>query len=55
MLASIKVNNRNHTIDLTNPLDISITMKGDASDVNAWYIEHPKIGPHTEGEFVGAV
>jgi len=55
MLASIKVNNRNHTIDLTKPLDISIPMKGDASDVNAWYIEHPKIEPHTEGEFVGAV
>ena len=55
MKASIKVNNRNHTIDLTIPLDISIPLKGDASDVNAWDIEHPKIKPHTEGEFVGAV
>ena len=55
MLASIKVNNRNHTIDLSKPLDISIAMKGNTSDVNAWYIEHPKIEPHSEGEFIGAV
>ncbi|MDE3742638.1 cyclase family protein [Maribacter polysaccharolyticus] len=55
MLATLKVNNRNHTIDLSKPLDISIPMKGNASNVNAWYIGHPRIEPHTEGDFVGAV
>lgn len=55
MIASIKVNNRNHTIDLSKPLDISIPLKGAETDVNAWYMEHSKIVPHTEGEFVGAV
>ncbi|EAR02331.1 cyclase family protein [Maribacter sp. HTCC2170] len=55
MKATIKVNNRNHTIDLSRALDISIPMKGGESDVNAWYIDHSKIEPHTEGEFVGAV
>jgi len=55
MLAFIKINNRNHTIDLSKPLDISIPMSGVKSDVNAWYIEHSKIEPHTDGEFVGAV
>lgn len=55
MLATLKVNNRNHTIDLSNPLDISIPMSGNASNVNAWYITHPRIEPHTEGKFIGAV
>ncbi|NHF58461.1 cyclase family protein [Flavobacteriaceae bacterium TP-CH-4] len=51
MIAKIK----NHTIDLSKPLDISIPLRGDASNVNAWYIGPPKITPHTEGEFVGKV
>ncbi|MBD0778362.1 cyclase family protein [Maribacter sp. ANRC-HE7] len=55
MLATLKVNNRNHTIDLSNPLDISIPIRGNASNVNAWYITHPRIEPHTLGDFVGAV
>lgn len=55
MIASIKVNNRNHTIDLSKPLDISIPIKGNSSEVNAWYIEHSQIAPRTEGEFVGSV
>lgn len=55
MLATLKVNNRNHTIDLSKPLDISIPMSGNASNVNAWYITHPRIEPHTEGKFIGAV
>lgn len=55
MLTTIKYNNRNYRIDLSKPLDISISVKGEVSNVNAWNIDHPKIEPHTEGEFVGAV
>ena len=51
MLAKIK----NDIIDLSKPLDISIPLRGDASNVNAWYIEPPRIEPHTEGDFVGKV
>ena len=51
MIAKIK----KHTIDLSKPLDISIPLRGDASNVNAWYIGPPKITPHAEGEFVGKV
>ncbi len=51
MLAKIK----NHTIDLSKPLDISIPLRGDTSNVNAWYVGHPKIEPHTDGDFVGSV
>ncbi|MBM1105656.1 cyclase family protein [Aurantibacter crassamenti] len=55
MIATIKHNSRNFKIDLSKPLDISIPISGAKSDVNAWYIEHSKIEPHTEGEFVGKV
>lgn len=51
MLAKIK----NDFIDLTKPLDISIPLRGDSSNVNAWYVEPPKIEPHSDGGFVGKV
>ncbi len=51
MLAKIK----NDIIDLSKPLDIAIPLKGEASNVNAWYVGHPKIEPHKEGDFVGSV
>ena len=51
----MKAKIKNDFIDLSKPLDISIPMRGDASNVNAWYVEHPKIKPHTEGGFIGKV
>ena len=51
MLAKIK----NDFIDLSKPIDISISLRGEASNVNAWYVNHPKIEPHTDGDFVGKV
>ena len=51
MLAKIK----NDFIDLSKPLDISIPLKGEPSNVNAWYVEHPRIAPHQEGDFIGSV
>lgn len=51
MLAKIK----NDFIDLSKPLDISIPISGNISNVNAWYVSHPKIEPHTEGNFVAKV
>jgi len=51
MLAKIK----NDFIDLSKPLDISIPMRGDASNVNAWYVGHPRIEPHVDGDFIGKV
>ena len=51
MIAKIK----SHTIDLSQPLDISIPLRGNASNVNAWYLKHPIIEPHKEDGFVGKV
>ncbi len=43
------------SFDLSKPLDISIPLRGDATNVNAWYVDHPKMTPHAEGDFVGKV
>lgn len=51
----MKAKIKNHEIDLSKPLDISIALRGDISNVNAWYVDHPKIEPHTDGDFVGSV
>ncbi|WP_276168119.1 cyclase family protein [Zobellia alginiliquefaciens] len=55
MIATIKHRTKNYPIDLTKPLDISIAIKGGAENVNAWYVDPPKIEPHEEKGFVGKV
>ncbi len=55
MIASIKHNSRNYKIDLAQPLDISIPLKGGDKNVNAWYLGPPKIEPHEQDGFVGKV
>lgn len=55
MIANIKYNSRNFKIDLSKPLDISIPLKGGEDNVNAWYLEAPKITPHQEGDFIGKI
>ncbi|TFG75666.1 MAG: cyclase family protein [Flavobacteriales bacterium] len=44
-----------YTIDLSKPLDISISIRNGATNVNAWYIDPPKIEPHRQDNFVGKV
>ncbi len=51
----MKAKIENDFIDLSKPLDISIPLRGDSSNVNAWYVEHPRIEPHSEGDFIGKV
>ena len=51
----MKAKIKNDFIDLSKPLDISIPMRGNDSNVNAWYLSHPKIEAHTDGDFVGKV
>ena len=45
MLATIQYNSRKYQIDLAKPLDISIPLRASADNVNAWYIDEPKIEP----------
>ncbi|MEP0131650.1 MAG: cyclase family protein [Eudoraea sp.] len=55
MLALIKHNSRDYQIDLSKPLDISIPLRGNESNVRAWNLNAPVIQPHREGDFVGKV
>ena len=53
MIAIIQYNSKKIKIDLSKPLDISIPLKGDVSNVNAWYIGPPKIVPEIiDGETI---
>ncbi len=55
MKTIINHNKKEYKINLSEPLDISMPLRGDASNVNAWYVKHPQIAPHTEGDFVGSI
>jgi len=50
MIATIQYNSRNHKIDLSKPLDISIPLSASKNNVNAWYVDEPKIEPVKVGE-----
>lgn len=45
MIATIQYNSRKLQIDLSKPLDISIPLHASTANVNAWYIDEPKIAP----------
>ncbi|UOY08125.1 cyclase family protein [Muricauda sp. SCSIO 64092] len=55
MIASVKYKSQTLKVDLSKPLDISIPLRGGISNVNAWYVAPPTIGPHKEEGFVGSV
>jgi kynurenine formamidase len=55
MKTTIQHKDKVYNIDLAKPLDISISVKGRVENVNALYVEHPRMEPHTEGDFVGSV
>ena len=55
MIATIKYNSRNLKINLSNPHDISIPLKGGEDNINAWYLDHPRMEPHQEKGFIGKV
>lgn len=45
MIATIEYNSKKLKIDLSKPLDISIPIDVSKQNVNAWYIDDPKIFP----------
>ncbi|MGB7395449.1 MAG: cyclase family protein, partial [Pricia sp.] len=55
MKTLIDYGGKTYHIDLADPLDISIPLRGDVQNVGAWGLEHPKITPHTDGDFTGKV
>ena len=55
MIATIQYNSRKLQIDLSKPLDISMPLISSKKNVNAWYIDEPKIEPVKDGEWTAAV
>ena len=53
MKAIIEYNSRKIEIDVSKPIDISIAIDTSKTNINAWYIEDPKIAPvEVDGELV---
>lgn len=55
MIATIKHNSKNYQLDFTKPIDISIAIDVSKQNVNAWYLDAPKIFPVASEEWVGSV
>lgn len=55
MKAEITYNQNTYIIDLSKPLDISLSLRGDDKNPVAWYLQYPKITPVRDGDFVGKV
>ncbi|AXT21143.1 cyclase family protein [Flavobacteriaceae bacterium AU392] len=55
MQATIEYNKKEYHIDLSKPIDISMTLKRSKDNVSAWYVGKPKIKPIRIGSWVGKV
>jgi len=55
LIATIEKNSKKYKIDLSKPIDISIAINPAAENVNAWYLDAPKIYPVKEGNWEGSV
>tara|TARA_R110000868_G_scaffold104728_5_gene288680 strand:- start:7466 stop:8215 length:750 start_codon:yes stop_codon:yes gene_type:complete len=55
LIATIEYNSKKQKIDLSKPIDISIPLKASKKNVNAWYINAPKIEPEKDGEWIASV
>ncbi|GAA3519234.1 cyclase family protein [Aquimarina addita] len=55
MITHIKHQENTYTINLLQPLDISIPLRASSENVNAWYLSPPTIEPVTNGDWIGKV
>ena len=55
MIAAIQYNSRKLQINLNKPIDISMPLRASKSNVNAWYVNEPKIEPAKDGEWIASV
>jgi len=55
MKTTIHHQNKNYTIDLSKPLDISIPLISGKKNPNAWYIDAPKIEPVEDDGWIAKV
>ncbi|NND62691.1 MAG: cyclase family protein [Flavobacteriaceae bacterium] len=55
MKATIKIKEELFTVDLSDPIDISIPMKASNENPSAWYLKPPAIKPVQLEEWIGSV
>ncbi len=55
MQTEIQIKSQKYKIDLAKPLDISIPLRASVQNVNAWYLEPPKIEPVESKGWVASV
>lgn len=55
MKAKIEINGKEIQVDFSCPLDISIPLCGQESDVSAWYVDAAKFEPVRTEHFLGSV
>jgi kynurenine formamidase len=55
LIATLQYRSKTYKIDLSKPLDISIPMRASKDNVNAWYLDEPKIEPVKNGDWIGSV
>ena len=55
MIATLSLDGRNYSFDLTKPLDISIPLRAGEQNVNAWYASPVRIEPVVMGDWIGDV
>lgn len=55
MTATINHRQKQFNIDLSKPIDISLSLRGDEKNPIAWYLGTPRIEPVRYGDFIGKV
>ena len=55
MKTTIQYRETSFTVDLLNPIDLSIPLTNDDKNPIAWYIDKPVIEPVKMGDWVGKV
>lgn len=55
MIATIEHKGTDYRLDLSKPLDISLSIRGDDKNPIAWYLKPPRIEPVREGDWIGQV
>ncbi|WP_292947976.1 cyclase family protein [Olleya sp. UBA1516] len=55
MISTITINNKKYTVNLAQPLDISMPLRASISNANAWYVDAPKIEPVVVNDWTASV
>ena len=55
MISTITINTKKYTVNLAQPLDISMPLRASKTNANAWYLDEPKIEPVVVNDWTASV